>query len=337
MAIVDIGAVIVPEEFAAYTQVLTTVKSAFVQSGVLATSPEFDSKLAGGGTTFQMPFWNDLADTEANVSGDAESDWISGGSADATPLAITTGKQIAIRMSRNQHWSAADLVVELAGSDPMNAMANRVGAYWSRQLQLSALAVVKGVLADNAANDSSDMINDIHTAGAVADSNRFSAEAFLDTVQTMGDAGAELSLVAMHSVIFRRAEKLNLIDSVPDSNGVPVTTYLGRRVIVDDALVGVTDTNPTYVTYLFAPGALALGQGSPKVPVEVTRLALAGGGGGQEILTSRKDMLIHPFGFKFVGSPSADSPTNTELAASSSWDRVLGRKNIRIASLRTNA
>jgi hypothetical protein len=340
MALVDVGAVIVPEEFAAYTQLLTTVKSAFVQSGVLAGNPLFDQFLAGGGVTFNMPFWNDLADTEANVSKDTVADVIGGtlSVGDSVPLAISTGKEIAIRMSRNQSWSAADLAGDLAGSDPMTAMANRVADYWTRQLQLSVLAAIKGILVDNVANDSGDMVNDIHTASSVTDANRFSAEAFLDTVQTMGDRGEELAAVAMHSVIYRRAQKLNLIDFIPDASGqIQIPTYLGRRVIVDDALVGVTDTNATYVTYLFGAGAVAFAQGSPKVPVEVTRFALAGKGGGQEVLTTRKEMLIHPRGFAFIGSPSDDSPTNTELAASGSWDRRFARKNIRIASLRTNA
>jgi len=340
MALVDVAAVIVPSEFTAYTQVLTATKSNFVQSGVMATNELFNQLLAGGGTTFQMPFWNDLADTEANVSKDTVADVIGGtlSVADAVPLAITTGKEIAIRMSRNQSWSAADLVADLAGSDPMEAIAQRVSSYWTRQIQLSVLAVIKGVLADNAANDSSDMINDIHTSGTVTDANRFSAEAMLDAIQTMGDSGEDLAAVACHSIVYRRMQKLNLIDYIPDSQGVvQIPTYLGRRVIVDDGLTGVTDTNATYVTYLFGAGALAFGQGSPRVPTEVSRYALAGKGGGQEVLTSRVEHLIHPRGFKFVGSPTDDSPTNTELAAASSWDRVWPRKRIRIASLRTNA
>jgi len=339
MALVDVAAVIVPSEFTAYTQLLTATKSAFVQSGVLVQDQRFNDLLVGGGITFNMPFWNDLTDTEANVSKDTNADVLEGtlSVADAVPLAITTAREIAIRMSRNQHWSAADLAGDLAGSDPMNAIAVRVAAYWTRQYQLSLLAAAKGVFADNVANDSSDMVNDIHTASTVTDANRFSAEAFLDTVQTMGDAGQELAAVAMHSVVFRRAEKLNLIDSVPDSEGKPVSTYLGRRVIVDDALVGVTDSNATYITYLFGAGSFALGQGSAKVPTEVSRYALAGKGGGQEVLTSRVETLIHPRGFKFIGSPTDDSPTNTELAASTSWDRVFPRKKIRLALLRTNA
>ena len=340
MALVDVAAVIVPSEFTAYTQQLTATKSNFIQSGVMATNDLFDQLLAGGGTTFNLPFWNDLADTEANVSTDVVADVIGGtlSTGDAVPLAITTGKEIAIRMSRNQSWSAADLAGDLAGSDPMEAIAQRVSAYWARQIQLSVLAVIKGVLAENVANDSGDMVNDIHTAGSVTDANRFSAEAMLDAIQTMGDSGEDLAAVAVHSIVYRRMQKLNLIDYIPDSQGVVnIPVYLGRRVIVDDALVGVTDTNATYVTYLFGAGALAFGQGSARVPTEVSRYALAGAGGGQEVLTSRVEQLIHPRGFKFIGSPTDDSPTNTEFATSTSWDRVFARKKCRIAMLRTNA
>jgi hypothetical protein len=134
-------------------------------------------------------------------------------------------------------------------------------------------------------------------------------------------------------------QKLNLIDFIPDSEGrVSIPTYLGRRVIVDDGLPALTvNGNLEYSTYLFGAGAVALGVGSPKVPTAVHREELAGNGGGEEILTNRAELIIHPRGFAWLSASMAgESPTNTELRAAANWDRRFERKLVRIAELRTN-
>lgn len=335
MALVQIADIIVPSVFTSYVQLLTAQRSAFVQSGVVETSPTFDELLAGGGRTFDMPHFKDLADTEANVSSDDDF-----GSDDAVPEKITTGREVSIRHSRNQAWSAADLASALAGADPMEAIASRVADYWVRQQQGFLISSVRGVIADNILNDAGDMVNDITAgAGAVADGNLFSAEAFIDTIQTMGDFGEMLAAMAVHSVVYRRMQKLQLIDFIPDAEGrISIPTYLGRRVIVDDGLPVVADgPNFEYSTYIFGTGSVALGTGSPKVPTETYREPLAGKGGGQEYLVSRVELLLHPRGFAFTdASVAGPSPTNAEMQLDANWDRRFERKLVRIAELKTN-
>ena len=345
MAQTQIADVVVPREFAAYFQLLTTTKSAFVQAGVADTNPTFSALLTGGGKTFDLPFWKDLEDTEANVSGDAKADTLSpvqvGSETDAVPLEMTSGQEVCIRHNRNQSWSAADLAGALAGSDPLSAIANRVSDYWARQDQTYVIKSLVGVFADNAANDAGDMIRDISTSAAVTDANRFSAEALIDTVQTMGDNGDVLAAIAVHSVVFRRMQKLDLIDFVKDSsNTLDIPFYQGKRVIVDDSMpTSANGGNTTYHCYLFGRGVVATGSGSPRVPVEVSRFALAGLGGGQEVLTTRRQLIIHPRGFAWTSSSMAgQSPTNTNLVNAANWNRVYSeRKQIPLAMLRVNA
>jgi hypothetical protein len=214
------------------------------------------------------------------------------------------------------------------------------------------IASVQGIILDNIAdaNDLGDMLVNIGAgSGTVTDANRFSAEAFIDTVQTMGDRGEELVAVACHSAIYRRMQKLDLIDFVPDSNGgKPIPTYQGREVIVDDGMPRVAaGANFTFSTYLFSRGAFAAGVGTPKVPVEVERQPLAGNGGGSENLHSRVEWILHPVGFALLTAGVAgQSPTNTELALAAAWDRRAGkigtgvaasdRKLVGIAELRTS-
>jgi len=334
VALTLLSDVIVPAVFNRYVQVLTAQNSAFVASGVIQENPAFDALLAGGGKTFDLPFFKDLDDTESNVSSDQGSD--------ATVSNITTGRETAIRQNRNRAWGAADLVEALAGEDIMGAIATRVADYWVRQLERFVIASTQGVVADNIANDSGDMVVNkcIGAAGTPLDQHKFSAEAVIDALQTMGDARESLVAVAMHSVILTRAEKLNLIDSVPDSEGrIAFKTFLGRRVIVDDTLPAVVNgSNVEYSVYLYGAGAFAKGNGSPRVPVEVYRLPLAAAGGGTESLISRVEWLVHPRGFRFTsGSLAGQSPTITEMKAAANWDRVFPeRKQVRLAELRVN-
>lgn len=335
MAVTRLTDVVVPEVFNDYMMKETMEKSAIFQSGILRQDANLANFLAGGGQTVNVPFWKDLDNDEPNTSSDDPA-------SSATPKKITTGKDIAIRINRNQGWSDADLVAELAGDDPMQRIGSRTSGYWTRAFQRHLVALLKGIIADNVANDSGDMVNDIGTddAGAITAAELVSAEAILDTKQTMGDAGGELDTVIMHSVVFTRLQKLNLIDFIPDSRGeVNFPSYLGYNVVVDDGVQAVVGANRTeYSTYLVGRGAIAFAEHPPAVPVEIDRLPAQGDGAGVEQLWTRRQYLMHPYGIKWTSTSLAgQSPTNTELEDATNWDRVYAeRKQIAIAELKTN-
>lgn len=340
----QISDVVVPEIFTPYVQQLTEQKARLVQSGVLARDPFIDQLLAGGGITFNVPSFRDLDDDADNVSTDAAADQYTGGSADSTPKKIQTAQEVAVRLSRNQSWSSADLTSALAGEDPMEAIAGRVGYYWTRRLQAAFVATMKGLFADNAAAPSgsehvqNDMTHDISGASFQDGVTNFSASAFLAAALTMGDSMEDLSAVMVHSVVFNRMQNNNLIDFIPDARGeIMIPTFLGREVIVDD---GVPFNSGVYESWLFGMGSVRLGVGSPKVPTETDRKPDAGTGGGQEVLYNRTEWSIHPVGNKYAGSAPNGGPSNAattnNLADAGSWQRVYPeRKQIKIARLIT--
>jgi hypothetical protein len=336
MAGTQVSDIVEIEVFAPYVQVLTAQLSDFAASGVVVSDEDLSNFLAGGGQTLSMPQWDDLDNTNANVSTDQLL-----GVNDATPLKLGSSLEIAIRNNRNQHWSVATLSGDLAGSDPFNAIAVRVAEYWVREEQRTIIAQCQGIMLDNV-NDSDDMLNSIVLPGAgtpTAD-NLWSAEAFLDTIQTMGDAGKALRAFSVHSVVYNRMRKNDLIDFIPDSEGkFSIPTYEGLRVIVDDGMPAVANNgNFRYSTYLYGEGFLRRGVGTPKFPATTSREELAGQGGGQEFLHSRVKFAYHPRGFSFINAAgiALESPTNVEMAAASSWNRVRERKLARFAELRTN-
>jgi len=333
-AVTQLSDVIVPDVFEQYIRVRTTELSAVFQSGIVRPDAQFAKLIQGGGKTFTLPFWNDLASDEPNISSDDPT-------SSSESKKITASSDVGVGHHRNQSWSAADLVSALAGDDPMKVIGDRVAGYWARAYQEHLIASVKGVIADNVANDSGDMVYSIATddAAAVTDAERISATAVIETQQTMGDAGAALAGICLHSVPYSKLRKLNLIDFIPDARGeVNIPTYLGMRVIVDDGLPAVAGTNRiTYWTVLFGAGAFGWGEGRSRVPVEVDRDPDAGDGEGVEFLFTRKQYLLHPRGIKFTNTTVAgQSPTNTESEDADNWDRVYDRKLVRIAVLKTN-
>ena len=326
---------VVPEVFNSYMVKNTMQINAFHQQGVMRSDSDLASKLAGGGRTFNVPFWKDLDDEESDPGSDDPDSY-------AVPSGITTGRDVALRQFRTKGWSSARLVAELAGSDPMKRIESRVSAYWSRQFDRIAIATARGVFADNIANDAGDMVNDISTdgGGAITSAELFSAEAVMDTAQTMGDAKRELKLIVMHSEVHTRLAKLDLIDFRPDSGGTIWHSYYeGFRIHVSDMVPAIAGTNRTrYWTFMFGSDVFGWAESAPAKPVEVDSDPAAGDGAGVETLWTRRQFALHPYGIKWTDtSVGGEFPTNAELMLAANWDRVYPeRKQIPMALLITN-
>ena len=154
MASTVLSNIIEPSVFLSYVQYVATQTSDFWTSGIVQSDPVFDAVAHQGGRTFNMPKWGDLATTEPNRSHD---------SGTATALNIAAFKEIAVKQYRNQVWGSMDIVQSIAGSDPLMAIANSVGRYWSRVMQDILIKTIVGIMADNVDNDSGDMVNSIYS------------------------------------------------------------------------------------------------------------------------------------------------------------------------------
>lgn len=344
MAITAVTNVVVPSVFTPYVQQLTEEKTRLISAGVLVRDPAINEMLVGGGLTFNIPSWKDLLNDTDNVSTDTTYDYT--GTNNSTPKNTTTSQEIAVRLSRNQSWSAANLAGALAGDDPMASVADRVSTYWAQRLQAAFVATMKGVLADNDAAPSGsehtqyDLTNDISGSVFQDGVTNFSAEAFINAALTLGDSMENVTVVMVHSVVYARMQKNNLIDFVSDSaneNAARIPTFLGRRVVVDDSM---PVSASVYDTWLFGPGAVRLGVGTPAHATEMQREPSAGNGGGQDILFNRVEWVIHPTGHKYAGTAASGGPGNgtssNDLANAGSWQRVYPqRKQIAFARLKT--
>lgn len=326
MASTRISDVVVPELWTPNFILASPELTAFFNSGIVTRDPVLDSLAKGEGETFHVRHMNDLVNEEENIGNDDPSDT-------ATPKKTSGSEQIAVKLMRNQGWSSMDMVAALMSPDPVEVIRARVASYWARRFQAGTISILNGVLADNEANDGGDMIFD-----AIADGDgTISGENILNAKATMGDAAGQLNAIAMHSVLYTKLQKQQLITYLRDGDAnVSFPTYLGYRVVVDDGLPVTSDGEGgfEYISVLYASGALRMGFGAPKTPTEIERNAAAGNGEGEEILWNRQHFVLHPYGFSYQTS-AGRNPANSVLSTAAAWDRVYDRKQVPIAFLRT--
>jgi hypothetical protein len=313
MAVTKITDVIVPEVFNPYVIEQTAAQSNLFSSGIIQANPALNVLASSGGRIVNMPFWQDLAGADEVLS-DAGS---------LTVGKIDTAQDKAIILQRGRAFGTNDLAAILAGDDPMAAIGKLLGGYWARRMQDALLKTLEGIF--NAGSMSGGVldISEEATTAAVID-----AEAVLDAAQLLGDNKDSLTAIMAHSATVTLLTKLDLIDYVPDSQGVAsIKSFLGRRIVEDDSC---PVTNGVYTTYLFGAGAVGYGEGNPLNATETARDTLA----GDTWLTNRKQFILHPRGVAWQDSSCVlSSPTNVELALAANWARVYEQKNVRIVAL----
>ena len=327
-----------PLVYGSYSAVNDPYKTALFQSGIVAHTALFDGIARTGGKTGTLPFWKDLDPSlEPNYSNDDPADL-------AEPHKITAGEQIYRKAFVNQGFSAMDLVSELTGSDPMLHIKARYNTYWARQLQRRLVATLHGVFNDNVASNAGDMVIDI--SGVAGAGGLINGSSAIAAEYTMGDAVGGFTGMAVHSLAAKALAQADLIEYEKDSDGKVITQrYQGKTLIIDDNMP-FDGTN--VISALLGGGSIgfgaedghsfALGEGVPRTPVEIERNPRAGNGGGEETLWERKTWLLHPFGFKWVeGTLTEFSPTLADLKDAGHWERVVSRKQVPLAFIKSRA
>lgn len=300
--------------FEQYVVNRTSELSAIFQSGIITRDSRFDKLASEAAQVHNMPFFTDL-------SGDSE-DVVEGATLKADKINSKMDTSTTIR--RAKMWAATDLSAQLAGTDPMAAIGDLVAGFWARDHQKELLNILNGVFA---APSMTDHVLDISSKSGKG--ANFSGEAFIDAMQLMGDARNSLTAVVMHSATKSYLDKLNLIQTIRQSDATSFDTYMGRRVVIDD---GCPVDTGTYTTYLFGQGAIAYGVGNPTgfIGTEVDRDKKMGS--GVNYLISRKAFIMHPRGVAWTNTTRANSESvsRTELANADNWKMVYEPKQIRI-------
>lgn len=310
MAVTKIANVVVPELFTPYVIKRTAELSNLVQSGIITANATLNQLITGGGRTITMPHWNDLVGDDEVLS---ETNPL-------TPANIGAVSEVAPILYRGKAWGSTELAGCLAGDDPMKAIGDLVANFWVRKEQAILIKMLDGIFG---ATNMADLVHDAST-------NVLDATTILDGKQKLGDASGKLAAIAMHSATFTKLQKDNLIQFIPNSRGeIVMPTYLGYRVIVDD---GLPVAGNVYTTYLFAPGVIGRGEGTPDslTSTEFDRDSLM----STDYLINRRAFVLHLQGTKFLGAAVAgETPTNAELATATNWTRVADVKQMGIVKV----
>lgn len=344
MATTQLSDVFVYPVYQSYSALNSVETTNFYQAGIIARNAQLDAIARAAGKVTEMPFWLDLDSSgEPDYTNDDPTDL-------AVPGKVTSATMSARKAFVHKSWSAMDLTNELSRADPLQQIRNRFGVWWERQASKRLIAIVQGVIADNIANDASDMGLDI-SAGS-GDAAVFNSDAFTDASFTMGELTGGMTAIAVHSKVMARMSKNDDIIYIPDSQGrLIIPTYKGVRVVMDDKMPKTGSGDDTiYTSVMFGSGAfgfggvegqvLGLGEGTPINPSYVHRVENAGAGGGMEIIGERNTWLMHPFGFSYTATDqnlTELSPTLADLSPATYWNRVVDRRNVPMAWLKSKA
>lgn len=320
MAITKIADIIEPSIYNPYVIERTATLSNLVQSGIISQNPELDRLAGNGGLTMNMPFFTDLSGDDEVVAESA-----------LTPDKIGTSQDIAAMLIRGKAWGATDLSKIVSGADPMAAIADLNASFWARKEQKILVNILTGVFA---ATSMSGHVLDV--AQATIDGThaavKMDASVLVDAMMLLGDAYDSVSALMVHSAVYATLVKADLIEFLKDSTGTTnIPTYLGKRVIIDDGCPVATITGgKTYTSYLFGSGAIGRADGFMQTETDRDRLA------GEDYLIQRRGFVLHPRGVKWKGTASAVTPSNTELATGTNWERVYESKNVKLIAIKTN-
>ena len=328
MAVTKVSDVVIPEIFAQYMQEALTTNSIIFTSGLVVISPELMRLVGGGGKNFDFPFWKALSGDPESIQTDT----------DLTVNSKTAAQMTAVRLMWGKAWGHQELAAALAGDNPTDRVQEQVGEYWDNWNQKIVVAMILGVLANNVAADTHDLVNDISTEDGdnATSANYISASEFIDTFFLLGDK-SDFSIVFMHSEKYADLRKQQLIDFKEDKDGnIMFPTYMGLAIIVSDDMPKVAGTTSgyRYLTVLAKAGAFAYGDSDNNItPVEIERL----GTKSTDILITRVQNTLHPQGFKWIAGSVADqTPTYLEIKMAANWDRVYEKKNCGFVGMWTN-
>ena len=329
-------------------------RSVLWQSGAIETDQKITELVgANDGRIFQSRYWKDLGTPDDNPDPATGNGPIYPDDSDnlIPTFGISNGLFQMHKNGPTMAWGEKEMVRRLGYlDDPLGVISDRVSAYWGKYLDAYAVAELTGVLADNVANNASDMVNDISDAAVAPDStNTISPEAIIDTMFTAGDTADDFTVLIVHSKVAASLRKQNLIDTIPSSDGqTTFQFYQNLRLLISDGVpVDASGAFPVYVSYILGAGVIGYGQSlGGIIPSELWHDPRTALGAGETQLITRQQFGMHVWGMTWddtviSGSSSIDGapiyPNLSDLRLDANWTRIAtDRKQVRIAALYSN-
>jgi hypothetical protein len=348
MPILSRGDAQILNPFSDYISEQTTLRSAFITSGLVDTNPVISENIQKG-DTFVIPNWN------ANLGGTLQKP-VEG--VQATVNKLGSNKQTGVIYHAIQAWGATELVKLAVGSanDPMQAIGAKVASYVANSQQSRLLSVLKGVFGTPGTNNASFAFTGLSIDAGGSGETDFSVSHVVRADLILGEDADNYGIIVVHPDIYaylRVREMINYVNakelpgvtastiaagSITASNAIggdfngaftgngQVPLFGSKRVIVsDDAPRAGSPGSYKYGTYVFKPGAIGMGYQAP-VRTEQDRDILTSG--GEDVLKVQWDQCFHPLGASYAGPVNPDA---SDLESASNWTKVFSNKNIGVA------
>lgn len=340
----------VPEVIEQGMQEPVVERTAFMDSGVVVTSPELTRIASGPGDLVKIPFLIEPNhDDQLQVQ-------------DTAPelRKMVSGSQQAAVFNRVSTLAYAALAnaVAGAGGDLLRAILNAVQGLRKRQRNRLVIAALKGLFDTPAAPDAVTgafkalRLDHFLEAGASPlTANLVDSTMLLRGIALLGENSELLTggAVLMHTDIATSLLDQDQIDVVRNSEGqIVLRSWKGMKVFTSDLLVRAGGTSgKVYSTFLCGLGSIAMGD-KPQIVTDMAGEVAALQLDTRDIaknnvaLYDRTRFICHPQGAKWTPGesvPAAEDagPSNAELADDANW--ALGAsnvKNVRIVCVRSN-
>lgn len=321
MATTKIENLFVPELATTYTALEATDKNAFFMSGVAYSDPAVTPLMdaTGGGQLISMPFFNPIADTEANIGSDDNTQ-------KSTPEGITAAYETAVKTFQNKSYSVMDLAKLAAGANPQVAINNGLNNYWIGQAEDRIIAAAKGILADSVANHESDLLYDV----TKATEKNLTAIAMNNAAAYLGEYLDDIKVVCVHPTVFTNLRNQDFVNvKVPSDTRTLYSSYGDYMIIVDKNMPVEEgeDGKPVFYSFMFGANAFVFNYGNPGVEYEIDRDPASGNGAGEDLLYTRRCDLILPHGYQTAATKKTGL-NQAALASADTWTRVWDKREL---------
>lgn len=360
-----------PIIFYPYTYEFSVKTNAFIQSGILARSAEYDQMAGSKGSAVTIPFLRPYSGRSIA--------WKADGSNTSDSIKQTSAQMGVPFMRRRAKFAWNNLAAAIAGisgtytmgraswgynaiAQPGDAtlnLAHYLSDFWNEDLQQTVFAMLNGCFGSttnvagwtelNGKNPGlQDLILDstLSTAQVTASAtiglaNRISQVTIGGSQSLLSDRGNKIDTIAMHpTCYYTNILPNNITPNLQTTSQVfKAPRYLDLDIILDDTLP-VDRANPLYpkyTSYLFAKSSIMFGD-----------YKMDSGEGAElfrdvdqteDFLTMRRKSLVQMGGMSYVGSygVAGEGPSDADLATAANWQRADDIKNMGIVKLVTNA
>lgn len=327
-----------PQVFSDMMQEGNYFKNEILASGVIVEDSSIMDLIGEKGNVASIAFYAPL-----NVFDQDMEPLNNDGETNNVPVTVSGKKQTCMLIQRMKAFKAKDFTKELTGADPMGNVRTKIEEYYQQVWERELMNIAEAVLG---VTDLSSHVTDLSiTSGTISDKNKINEGTMIDAcTEALGDMASRLGLVIMHSKIYARYQKMDMVDFKKYTVGgvledaIELPTINGKVVLVTDYYTVDNSKSgfPVYKTFIFGEGAFLTcekknyeNQYASDFDPETSA--------GIEKLYTKQGRVIHPNGLSLaVDNIEKESPTFAELGNKANYSLKFNHKNVFMGLIKSN-